>query len=459
MKKNQYNLIIADDDSTVRRLLEMKSTHYGFRPITVENGEQLLDLINEDIEVILLDLNMPKMDGFQCLEKLSEIGCQIPVIILSSEQDTSTAVKAVKLGALDYLTKPFDLDELFTALRNASRISKIQNENNQLKENLSSSISENSSGINLIAESPSIQKLQQQALKIAKLDSTILLTGESGTGKSVFARYIHANSNRSDQPFVTVSCPALPRELLESELFGHEKGAFTGAIKKRIGKIEAAAGGTLFLDEIGDLPLDLQPKLLNVLQDQEFTRIGGDKAIKSNVRIITATNINFQEKIANREFREDLYYRISVIPLELPALRNQLENIIPLTQHFLTRIAKSQQTPNLSISPEAIQAIQLYQWPGNIRQLENLIERAAAFCSDNKISAQDLPQEVQNPKTTTDQHQTSITGLAGHTLAEIETQAIAQTLSLCQGNKAETARRLGISEKSIYNKMKRHASN
>ncbi len=455
---SQYNLIIADDDSTVRRLLEMKSAHYGFRPATVENGEELLELLNDEVQVILLDINMPKMDGFQCLKKLNEMGSTIPVIILSSEQEASTAVKAVKLGALDYLTKPFDLDELFTALRNASRISKIQNENTQLKENLSDSICGNPSGINLIAESPTIQKLQLQALKVAKLNSTILLTGESGTGKSVFARYIHANSERSDKPFVSVSCPALPRELLESELFGHEKGAFTGAIKKRIGKIEAAAGGTLFLDEIGDLPLDLQPKLLNVLQDQEFTRIGGDKVIKSDVRIITATNINFPEKIANKEFREDLYYRISVIPLELPALRDQVENIGPLTEHFLTRIAKTQKNPPLSISAEAMNAIKLYQWPGNIRQLENLIERAAAFCADSHISEEDLPQEVRSPETLESEYETTITGLAGHTLAQIEFAAITQTLEHCGGNKAETARRLGISEKSIYNKMKRYTN-
>lgn len=452
----QYNLIIADDDATIRRLLELKSTQYGFHPITVENGQQLLEKINDHVEVILLDINMPTMDGFQCLEKLADLNCKIPVIILSSEQETVTAVKAVKLGALDYITKPFDLNDLFTALRNASRISKIQNENNELKENYNDTLSENSSSVNLIAESPPIHKLQEQALKVAKLDSSILLTGESGTGKSVFARYIHANSNRRNKPFVTVSCPALPRELLESELFGHEKGAFTGAIKRRIGKIEAASGGTLFLDEIGELPLDLQPKLLNVLQDQEFTRIGGDKVIKSNVRLITATNINFPEKIANKEFRDDLYYRISVIPLELPSLKNQPENITPLAQHFLKRIAKNQQNKNLSISDEAMDAIRLYHWPGNIRQLENVIERSAAFCSDSHIKIDDLPQKILESRSVDNSSSPTIIGLAGHTLAEIEFQAISQTLASCGGNKAKTARKLGISEKSIYNKMKRH---
>ena len=295
------------------------------------------------------------------------------------------------------------------------------------------------------------QKLQQQALKVANLDSTVLLTGESGTGKSMFARFIHANSQRRDKPFVTVSCPALPRELLESELFGHEKGAFTGALKRRIGKIESAAGGTLFLDEIGDLPLDLQPKLLNVLQDQEFTRVGGTQVIQSDTRVITATNIDFKEKIANKEFREDLFYRISVIPFELPPLRKQVENIIPLAEYFLTRMAENQTLPVISMSSEVKAILHNYRWPGNIRQLENLIERSAVFCEDGIIRANDLPTELHEKGS-----RSSITGLAGHTLAEIEAEAIVQTLAYCKNNKAETARTLGITEKSIYNKIKRH---
>lgn len=446
-----YNLIIADDDSVIRRLLTMKSTHYGFHPITVEDGEDVLPLVNDQVEVILLDLNMPKMNGFQCLEKLAEMQSSVPVIMLSSEHEASIAMKAVKLGALDYLTKPFDLDELFTSLRNARKISRIQKENSKLKEHLTGSISSPSSSVNIVAHSPATVEAQNKALKVAQLDSTVLLTGESGTGKGMFARFIHANSDRRDKPFVTVSCPALPRELLESELFGHEKGAFTGAIKKRIGKIEAAAGGTLFLDEIGDLPLDLQPKLLNVLQDQEFTRVGGDKAITSDVRLITATNIDFHEKIASKEFREDLYYRISVIPLELPTLREQVENIIPLAEYFLSRLSRQRNEPALILSLEAQDILKKYMWPGNVRQLENLIERAAAFCEGGQITPQDLPRELVS-----DREFSLITGLAGHTLAEIEAEAIVQTLKHCNGNKAETARTLGITEKSIYNKIKRH---
>jgi len=239
--------------------------------------------------------------------------------------------------------------------------------------------------------------------------------------------------------------------LLESELFGHEKGAFTGAIKKRIGKIEAAQGGTLFLDEIGDLPIDLQPKLLNVLQDQEFTRVGGEKVFKSNVRIIAATNIDFKEKIKNREFREDLYYRLSVIPLKLPSLRERPEEILHLAAHFLKRIAQTRGIKQITLSPEAEKALQAYHWPGNIRELENLIERASAFCDNDRVEKHDLSGSI----TAHSESSPSMTGLAGHTLAEIEAQAIIQTIKLCNGNKAESARRLGITEKSVYNKIKR----
>lgn len=443
-----YNLIIADDDATIRRILELKASHYGFQPITVANGAEVKPLIHDGVDVILLDLNMPVMDGFQCLKALQKSGCTIPVIILSGETEASVAMKAVKLGAHDYLSKPFDLDELFTTLRNAKQLNRIQKENNTLRETVSTP----TQGSDFVVSSAASSELMAKAQKIAKLDSTVLLTGESGTGKGVFARYIHAQSDRAEKPFVIVSCPALPRELLESELFGHEKGAFTGAIKRRIGKIEAARGGTLFLDEIGELPIDLQPKLLNVLQDQEFTRIGGESPIKSDVRLITATNINFAEKIANREFREDLYYRISVIPLDLPPLRERREEIMVFAEHFAGRLAKSRGVPSIKFSKCAKEALLSYHWPGNVRQLTNLVERASAFCDNNIITSADLPELG----TTANLTPSDMSGLAGHTLAEIEVEAIQQTLHLCGGNKAQTARTLGITEKSIYNKMKRH---
>ena len=447
MPNSLYNLIIADDDSTVRTLLSVKSSHYGFRAVTANNGLEVLELIKDHVDVVLLDLRMPEMDGFHCLRELSKTHPQIPIIILSGENDASSAMKAIKLGAHDYITKPFDLDHLFTTLRNAKKLGLIQKENQNLKDATTPA----ATSTNIIAHSEPMQQLLDKAKKVAQLDSSVLLTGESGTGKGVLARHIHANSLRADKPFITVSCPALPRELLESELFGHEKGAFTGAIKKRIGKIEAAKGGTLFLDEIGDLPIDLQPKLLNVLQDRKFQRVGGEKSIPCDVRIITATNIDFKKKIETKEFREDLYYRISVIPLELPALRTRPQEILPLAHHFLKRVTKQRAQPAISISKDARDKLLHYGWPGNVRQLENLMERASVFCDDYEIGADDIMGSIDAPQT----ENNSINFLGGKTLVDIEKSAIQQTLKLCNGNKAESARSLGISEKSIYNKMKR----
>lgn len=447
MPNSPYNLIIADDEKTIRSLLSIKATHYGFRPVTASNGKEVLELIRDHVDVVLLDLHMPEMDGFHCLLELSKTHPHVPIIILSGENDASSAMKAIKLGAHDYITKPFDLDNLFTTLRNAKKLSNVQRENQSLKD----SITPQATSTNVIACSEPMQKLLAKAKKVAKLDSSVLLTGESGTGKGVLARYIHAQSLRADKPFITVSCPAIPRELLESELFGHEKGAFTGALKKRIGKIEAAKGGTLFLDEIGDLPIDLQPKLLNVLQDREFQRVGGEKSLPCDVRIITATNIDFKKKIETKEFRQDLYYRISVIPLELPPLRARTQGILPLANHFLKRVANQRGQSTISISKEATNKLLSYDWPGNVRQLENLMERASVFCDNNEITPDDLMGSIDTAQSL----HSPTCNLGGKTLIEIERSAIEQTLILCDGNKAESARSLGISEKSIYNKMKR----
>ena len=447
MNNMPYNLIIADDDPTIRNLLEVKAAHYGFMPITAENGHQVIELVTENVEVVLLDLNMPEMNGFECLEKLSSASPHVQVVILSGENEAESAMKAIKLGAHDYLTKPFDLNHLFTTLRNAKKINKLQVENQSLKDNIIPS----GTAPNLITHSQLMKDLVTKARKVASLDSSILLTGPSGAGKGVLANYIHAHSARASMPFVTVSCPALPRELLESELFGHEKGAFTGALKRRIGKIEAAKGGTLFLDEIGDLPLDLQPKLLNVLQDRTFYRVGGEKAIQCDVRIITATNIDFKKKIESKDFRQDLYYRISVIPLELPPLVARPQEILPLAEYFLQRISKQRDQQIIKLSDAAKQKLIHYQWPGNVRQLENLVERASAFCENSIIQPEDLVGSIDSQES----ENYSTSGLAGKSLEEIEKLAINQTLNMCGGNKAETARTLGITEKTIYNKMKR----
>lgn len=445
------NLIIVEDEEITRRLLEIKARDFGFRSLSVESGEDAIVEISDDIQVILLDLGLPGMSGFELLETLQKEHPGIPAVVLTAANKAGDAVRAMKLGAFDYLTKPFDPNELFECLRMATRLREVHRENDALRESIATPVSKDG----FVAEAEISKAMIEKAKKVATLDSTILLTGESGSGKGALARHIHGMSSRSSKPFVTVSCPALPRELLESELFGHEKGAFTGAVKRRTGKIESARGGTLFLDEIGDLPIDLQPKLLNVLQDRRYQRVGGEEWLDADFRLIAATNIDFEEKIESGEFREDLYYRLSVIPLELPALRERPADIPPLVQRSLARISKQRGGPALKIEAAAMKALTAFRWPGNVRQLENILERSSAFCNEHTIRVTDLPPQLQ----TRQERNSSAslpTGLSGLTLAEIEAEAIRQTLEACQGNKSEAARRLGIAEKSIYNKINRH---
>ncbi|MBK1835141.1 sigma-54-dependent transcriptional regulator [Roseibacillus ishigakijimensis] len=448
-----FDLVIVEDEEITRRLLSLKARDFGFRTHCFATAEEGLAAIEDETRAILLDLGLPGMSGFELLEILAKRHPGLPSVVLTAADGAQEAVRAMKLGAFDYLTKPFDPQELFECLHKAGRLREVQQENEALRESISTPTTSNAT---FVAEAPVSKDLVARARKVAGHDSTILLTGESGSGKGALARFLHQNSPRADAPFVTVSCPALPRELLESELFGHEKGAFTGALKRRIGKIESARGGTLFLDEIGDLPLDLQPKLLNVLQDREFQRIGGNDWISSDVRLVAATNIDFEEKIAAGEFREDLYYRLSVIPLELPPLRERPEDIPALAQRILQSLSSRRKGPALRLEAAALKALTGFRWPGNVRQLENTLERASAFCEANTIRLTDLPSAIQKPSPDADKVANAPAGLAGLSLAQVEAEAIRQTLSACGGNKSEAARRLGIAEKSVYNKMKKY---
>lgn len=445
------DLLIVEDDEITRRLLMLKAGDFGFRAKAVESGEDALGEISDEVKVVLLDLGLPGMSGFDLLERLGKEYAGLPSVVLTGADRAEDAVRAMKLGAYDYQTKPFDLEDLFRSLRRASRLREVQQENEELR----ASLGDAAPVKEMVAEAPAMLELLGQARKVAAIHSTVLLTGESGVGKGALARFLHANSESSSGPFVTVSCPALPRELLESELFGHEKGAFTGAIKRRMGKVEAARGGTLFLDEIGDMPMDLQPKLLNVLQDREFQRVGGEEWIKADFRLVAATNIDFEEKIRAGEFREDLYYRLSVIPLEIPPLRERLEDVLALTERILGAIAGRRKCGVIRVDAPARKRLSAYRWPGNVRELENVLERASAFCEDRTIRLADLPRMVRGVEGE------KVAGpppadLSGFTLEQLEVEAIRQTLAACEWNKAEAARRLGIAEKSVYNKMKRH---
>ncbi|MFT4175059.1 MAG: sigma-54 dependent transcriptional regulator [Luteolibacter sp.] len=439
------NLLIVDDDETIQRLLAIAAQDHGWRPQTASNGAQALELLNGYHEAVILDHGLPGIDGLETLVRIREMNPDIPVIILTGLNDAETAVQALRAGANDYVTKPFELRRLFdilTASREKHSSLPVVSKN-RAKAGKSESMQFTSSN-------PMVRQLLKQMELAAKLDSTILLTGESGTGKSFFAREIHRMSHRSQEEFITVSCPALPRELLESELFGHERGAFTGATASRAGRFEQASKGTLFLDEIGDLPQELQPKLLNVLQDREFFRVGGNRLLKTNARVIAATNVNLRHRMDEGLFREDLYYRLNIIELHIPPLRSRAEDIEDIAYELLGRIAGRRGKGSWKIDASGVDTLKCYDWPGNVRQLENVLERATAFSEDSTLTSGDFLPLLEDRRITRGQ------SLEGLTLQEIERNAFIQTYLKNGKNKAKTARDLGISERSVYNLLGRH---
>lgn len=446
MSSTNSNLLIVDDDDTIQRLLAIAAKDHGWHPIAARSGQEAIELIDSGIQAVIMDVGLPGMDGIETISKLHELFPEVPVIMLTGMNDASTAVQALKAGARDYITKPFELQRLFDLLRATVKSSKSREK--------SATLPKKRPKVSLETSSPRMKQLFRQVEKAASLNSTILLTGESGTGKTYIARQIHLLSPRAQENFITVSCPALPRELLETELFGHEKGAFTGASASRAGRFEQASQGTIFLDEIGDIPQELQPKLLNVLQDREFFRVGGNKLFKTNARVIAATNVDLHARVEAGTFREDLFYRLNIIELVIPPLRERKEDIPQITRHILARIVASRNSEPWSLTESAAAALQKFNWPGNIRQLENVLERATAFCDSPTINAEDIIGVLESPTPTARAKQ--ILSEPGLTLQEIEREAFIQTYIRTGQNKAKTARELGISERSVYNLMGRH---
>ena len=442
------NLLIVDDDETIQRLLVIAAQDLGWRPVAAGSGSVALATLDSAIEAVILDHGLPGMDGIQTLVRIRQKFPLLPVIMLTGLNDAETAVQALRAGADDYLTKPFELKRLFDLLRQAKSARK------QAPPAVIPPAKPASSKRAIQSENLQLRQLLSHLAKAAKLDSTILLTGESGTGKTYFAREIHRLSTRASEEFITVSCPALPRELLESELFGHERGAFTGATSSRAGRFEQASKGTLFLDEIGDLPPELQPKLLNVLQDREFFRVGGSKMLQTNARVIAATNVDLRSRVEAGAFREDLYYRLNIIELRIPALRERREDIETLTTDILAQIARRRGSESWELTPQAVQALRDFDWPGNVRQLENVLERATAFAEQPLLGVDDFltllegRREVSSPA--------GALSSRGLTLQEVERDAFIQTYLRTGKNKAKTARELGISERSVYNLLGRH---
>ena len=380
-------ILVADDEQSMREFLDIMLKKEEYKVSLASNGEEVVKLIDNDLfDLVLLDIRMPKLDGISALKKIKAIAPETIVIMITAYASADTAIKAMKEGAYDYITKPFKIEEIKLIIKNALEKKNLQKENILLKQ----VVRDRYHFGNIIGQSPKMVVLYDLLEKVSPTKTNILITGESGTGKELVAKAIHYNSPRKEKPFVTLNCGAIPESLIESELFGHMKGAFTDAIATKKGLFEVADEGTIFLDEISELPLLMQVKLLRVLQDKEFKRVGGTEDIRVDVRIISATNINLEEGVKEKRFREDLFYRLNVIQIKLPPLRDRKEDVQILANHFLKKYSEELNKNIAKISPEALPILLNYEYPGNVRELQNIIERAVALESNQELTAHNL---------------------------------------------------------------------
>ncbi len=446
-------ILIAEDEQTQRELLAGFLQKEGFSVAAVSNGKEALRSLEQTFfDLILLDYKMPELDGFHTLQEIRRLYPDLPVVMMTAYGSVETAVASMKMGALDYLTKPIDLDELLVILQKALERSKLVQENRELRQQLQERYTFDS----IVYGSPKMEEVMGLVSRVAPSSATVLITGESGTGKELIANAIHHASPRSRQPLVKVNCAALPEPLLESELFGHEKGAFTGALQRRIGRFEEADGGTIFLDEIGDLTPSTQVKLLRILQEREFQRLGSNVSLKTDVRVLTATHRDLEEAMRKGLIREDLYYRLNVISIHLPPLRDRREDIPLLIDHFLKKFSKKDQKTISDISKEARHVLLRYSYPGNIRELENLIERAVVLCRGEIITTRDLPFHLLEGRSEkTEGLSPKEKGLID-TLEEVEKDMILKALQEHGGVQTKAAESLGISERVLRYKMKKY---
>lgn len=447
-------ILIADDEPLTLELIVERLQSEGYDVEVVSNGEDAITAAKRNnFKVVLTDLSMPGIDGLEVLAHFTRHCPETLVIVLTGFGTVETAVEAMKRGAYDYLSKPANLDEIVLTLKRAIELKDLKDENTLLR----SQVEEHQKIDRLIGQSPVMQTLYRIIRRVAKTDSTVLITGESGTGKELIANAIHFHSTRRDMPFVPINCGAIPEELLESELFGHEKGAFTGAFKERRGRFELAHKGTVFLDEIGEMSPKLQVKLLRFLQETKFQRIGGSKTIEVDVRILAATNKDLERAVAENEFREDLFYRLNVIPIHVPPLREREGDIPLLIQHFLKQHCQKKDLPQKKMSKTAIESLELYDWPGNVRELENVIERLVILTDDDEIQVDDLPKRMQIPQQV--EAKRIELGEEGinlkETLDELENRLILDALQRSGGVKNKAAKLLGLNRTTLIEKMKK----
>jgi two-component system response regulator HydG len=447
VNKNPITVLVVDDDQVHRYMLCSMLKEWGWRCVEADDGTTAVAAVEKNsYDAVLMDVRMAKMGGLEAFSRIQVIQPALPVIIMTAYSTVDDAVEAIQQGAHDYLTKPLDFDRLRLALLRAVDHHQVVSRKQQAKHDRSKLETA------IIGESPPMLELLEMVSYVAPTEATVLIYGESGTGKELVAEALHMNSERRKNPFIKVNCAALAESLLESELFGHEKGAFTGAEKRREGKFVQADGGTLFLDEIGETSQAMQVKLLRVLQEQELQRVGGEETITVDIRIIAATNRNLEEEVKNNNFREDLYYRLNVVMITVPPLRERGEDIPELVEYFADRFAEKNRRVLDGITAECMELLRQYPWPGNVRELENAVERGIILMRGTELTEKSLPLPIQNlPKKQRDAY-----SIEPVSLFEAEKKLILKTLIDTDGNKSEAARRLGITRKTLQNKLHRY---
>jgi DNA-binding NtrC family response regulator len=445
-------VLVVDDEPGMLEVLSMALEEMGFRALVTQSPERALEILRtEEIELALLDVRMPQMDGRELMQRIKEIAPRLPVVFLTAFGNVKDAVSAIKVGAFDYLTKPFNLEDLQAVLARGIRYTSLLKDNERLREALEGRYSFKG----IIGTSPKMRAVIEAISKVCESNVSVLILGESGTGKELVARAVHFNSPRKDGPFLAINCAAIPEGLLESELFGYVKGAFTGATGNKPGKFAQANKGTLFLDEIGDMPLGLQSRILRVLQERAFEPLGSGRLQSVDVRIVAATNKNLKAMVQEGAFREDLYFRLNVYPIQLPPLRERKEDIPQLASHFLAQSSEAMGRRIKGLTPSALEAMARYRWPGNVRELINCIERAVIVSQDAFIDVSDLPEYLFERKGSPQDPEGFIPENLDRELERIERGFILRALEEAQGIQAKAAKMLGIQERSLWHRIKK----
>jgi DNA-binding NtrC family response regulator len=447
------SILVIDDKDTMRAMLSQALTEEGYQVDVVEDGKKGIELARlKNYDLALTDLKMPEMDGLEVLSGLKDIDSDMAVIIMTAYGTVEAAVSAMKKGAFDFITKPFDPDHLTVLIERALENRRLIAENSLLREELAHNLGFSE----IIGQNEKMKEVSRLIQKVSASDTSVLLLGESGTGKELFARAIHNLSPRRDKPYVAINCAAIPHELLENELFGSEKGAYTSSVARKMGKFEIAEGGTIFLDEIGDMDISLQAKLLRVLQQKCFERLGGTKQVNVNVRVIAATNMDLNEMIKKKQFREDLYYRLSVFPITIPPLRDRGDDIRPLTEYFISKYCRDMKKPQKSMSKEAQALLEKYHWPGNVRELENTIERAIILAEGKKITPDHLAIRLPSTGEIRLREGAGLKEIGAHAQMQAEKAAIMRIMGQVRGNKRKCAEILKIDYTTLFDKIKKY---